>query len=90
MQATRSLYYKIKEIVRLNEETSEYFEMKNVISRRNSSSPLQFIIYMNKIPNHARNGHIHQSGILEVRPIFDQPLLYADDIVLIQYSRNTF
>ena len=74
-------------VVRTGGAKSEEFEMHRGVKQGDSLSPLLFIIYMDQILKQCKKRTRRvKIGNMNMRPVYTQTLVYADDIVLLANS----
>ena len=78
-----------REMVRIDGLVSEEFEMENGVKQGESLSPLLFIILLDEIIKICKRRTLKMKvGNWNMRPIYCQALVYADDILLIAESEH--
>jgi hypothetical protein len=89
IRAVQVLYGRTVGVVRLDGEVSQEFEMKKGMKQGDSLSPLLFTIFMNSILKYCkRNTPKMKVGYRNLRPVYVQALVFADDIVLMEDSER--
>lgn len=89
IRVIRSTYHSTKGIVRIDGMKSEEFEMRNGVKQGDSLSPLLFIILLDEIIKTCKRRTTKlKVGNWNMRPIYSQVMVYADDIVLIAETQQ--
>jgi hypothetical protein len=84
MKLVRMWYGKVKALVRVNEEDSEWFDTRVGVRQGDTLSPLLFNIFINGIVEKVRE----DEGGVEVGEMVIPILLFADDMVLMAEGEN--
>jgi hypothetical protein len=83
------MYERVEVVVRLDGKLANAFLMERGVKQGDSLSPLLFILFMDEVLKicNRRNERMTM-GYWNMRPVYCQALLYADDIVLIADSEE--
>jgi hypothetical protein len=83
------MYERVEGVVRLDGKLFNAFLMERGVKQRDSLSPLLFISFMDEVLKTCkRRTERTRVGYWNMRPVYCQGLLYADDIVLIADSEE--
>jgi hypothetical protein len=89
IRVIKAMYERVEGVVRLDGKLSNAFLMERGVRQRGSLSPLLFISFMDEVLKICKRRTERTSvGYRNMRPVYCQALLYADDIVLIADSEE--
>jgi hypothetical protein len=89
IRVIKAMYETVEGVVRFDGKLAYAFLMERGVKQGDSLSPLSFILFMDEVLKICKRRNERMTmGYWNMRPVYCQALLYADDIVLIADSEE--